>query len=67
MPLAVILTISYSAKKLVKDNNLVRKLEACEMMAQVSVICADKTGTLTKNNLTFTMIWNEKFVTLFYS
>lgn len=50
-----------------KDNNLVRKLEACEMMAQVSVICADKTGTLTKNNLTFTMIWNEKFVTLFYS
>lgn len=62
LPLAVILTIAYSAKKLVKDNNLVRKLEACEKMARVSVICADKTGTLTKNKLTLTTIWNEKFV-----
>jgi P-type E1-E2 ATPase len=66
LPLSVIITIAYSAKNLVKDNNLVRKLDACETMAKVSVICADKTGTLTTNNLTFTALWNEKFVRLFF-
>ena len=67
LPLSVILTIANSAKNLVKDNNLVRKLDACETMAKVSVICADKTGTLTTNNLTLKTLWNEKFVDIFYS
>lgn len=56
------LTIAISAKKLLKDNNLMRKIEACETMAKVSVICTDKTGTLTTNKLTLTTIWNEKLV-----
>ncbi|KAL1460917.1 hypothetical protein WDU94_012853 [Cyamophila willieti] len=52
LPLAVALSLAYSVKKMMKDNNLVRHLDACETMGNVSCICSDKTGTLTTNRMT---------------
>ena len=49
LPLAVILSLAFSVKKMLDDNNLVRKLVACETMGGANTICSDKTGTLTKN------------------
>lgn len=47
LPLAVTLSLAYSTKRMLKDNNLVRKMAACETMGGASMICSDKTGTLT--------------------
>lgn len=47
LPLAVTISLAYSTKKMLKDNNLVRKMAACETMGGASMICSDKTGTLT--------------------
>ena len=47
LPLAVTLSLAYSTKKMLLDNNLVRKMAACETMGGASMICSDKTGTLT--------------------
>lgn len=52
LPLAVTIALSYSVKKMMKDNNLVRHLDACETMGNVTTICSDKTGTLTTNRMT---------------
>ena len=60
LPLAVTLSLAFSVKKMLVDNNLVRKLEACETMGGANNICSDKTGTLTKNEMTLTTFWNEK-------
>jgi len=49
LPLAVTLSLSFSIKKLMDNNNLVRKMHACETMGGANIICTDKTGTLTKN------------------
>ena len=49
LPMAVTICLSYSVKKMQKDNNLVKKLAACETMGGVDSICSDKTGTLTQN------------------
>ena len=49
LPLAVTLSLSFSIKKLMDNNNLVRKMHACETMGGANVICTDKTGTLTMN------------------
>ena len=49
LPVAVTLCLAYSVKKMQKDNNLVKKLAACETMGGVDSICSDKTGTLTQN------------------
>lgn len=52
LPLAVIVSLSYSRKKMLDDNNLVRILSACETMGNATAICTDKTGTLTTNKMT---------------
>ncbi len=58
LPLAVTLSLAFSVKKMLNDNNLVRTLSACETMGGASNICSDKTGTLTMNKMTLTQIWN---------
>ncbi|PAV73722.1 hypothetical protein WR25_04645 [Diploscapter pachys] len=52
LPLAVTLSLAYSVKKMMLDNNLVRHLDACETMGNATSICSDKTGTLTTNRMT---------------
>ncbi|GKA75754.1 calcium-transporting ATPase 12, plasma membrane-type-like protein [Tanacetum coccineum] len=57
LPLAVTLTLAYSMKRMMKDQAMVRKLSACETMGAATVICTDKTGTLTMNQMTVTKFW----------
>ncbi|KAK5579297.1 hypothetical protein RB653_008978 [Dictyostelium firmibasis] len=52
LPLAVTISLAYSMMKMMKDQNLVRHLEACETMGGATNICSDKTGTLTQNRMT---------------
>lgn len=52
LPMAVTLSLAYSMRRMLKTNNLVRKMHACETMGAVTVICTDKTGTLTQNRMT---------------
>ncbi|KHN78491.1 Plasma membrane calcium-transporting ATPase 3 [Toxocara canis] len=62
LPLAITLALTYSVKKMMKDNNLVRHLDACETMGNATAICSDKTGTLTTNRMTAVQSYiNEKF------
>lgn len=51
LPMAVTLSLAYSMRRMLKTNNLVRKLHACETMGATTVICTDKTGTLTQNRM----------------
>lgn len=51
LPMAVTLSLAYSMRRMLKTNNLVRKMHACETMGATTVICTDKTGTLTKNQM----------------
>lgn len=52
LPVAVTLALSFATKRMLSENNLVRKLRACETMGNATTICSDKTGTLTQNNMT---------------
>lgn len=52
LPLAVTLALAYATTRMLKDNNLVRVLKACETMGNATTICSDKTGTLTQNKMT---------------
>lgn len=51
LPMAVTLALAYSMRSMLKTNNLVRKMHACETMGAATVICTDKTGTLTQNQM----------------
>ncbi|KAL3647824.1 putative calcium-transporting ATPase 13, plasma membrane-type [Castilleja foliolosa] len=57
LPLAVTLTLAYSMKRMMADQAMVRKLSACETMGSATVICTDKTGTLTLNQMKVTKIY----------
>ena len=63
LPLTVTLSLAFSIKKMMDYNNLVRKMHACETMGGANYICTDKTGTLTKNEMSvfqvLTGIWNK--------
>lgn len=58
LPMAVTLSLAYSMRRMLKTNNLVRKMHACETMGATTVICTDKTGTLTQNQMT---VYETKF------
>jgi Ca2+-transporting ATPase len=60
LPMAVTLSLAYSMRRMLKTNNLVRKMHACETMGATTVICTDKTGTLTQNQM-------QVFETNFYA
>ncbi len=51
LPMAVTLSLAYSMRRMLKTNNLVRKMHACETMGATTVVCTDKTGTLTENQM----------------
>ena len=57
LPLAVTISLAYSIKKMQNENNLVRKMHACETMGGADQICSDKTGTLTQNKMTVSELW----------
>ena len=66
LPMAITLSLALNMRRMLKSNNLVRKLHACETMGAVTVICTDKTGTLTQNKMTVANVFTteEKTVTL---
>ena len=64
LPLSVTLSLAVSVKQMLTDNNLVRKMEACETMGGANNICSDKTGTLTMNKMTLTELWNGSKITI---
>lgn len=61
LPMAVTLSLAYSMRRMLKTNNLVRKMHACETMGATTVICTDKTGTLTQNQM---QIYQTNFYSL---
>ncbi|KAG6593093.1 Calcium-transporting ATPase 12, plasma membrane-type, partial [Cucurbita argyrosperma subsp. sororia] len=63
LPLAVTLTLAYSMKRMMADQAMVRELSACETMGSATVICTDKTGTLTLNKMKVTKFWlGQEFI-----
>lgn len=60
LPLAVMISLAYSVRKMLIDQNFVKRLASCETMGGANNICSDKTGTLTMNKMTVTNIWAGK-------
>jgi P-type E1-E2 ATPase len=54
------ISLAYSVRKMLKDMNFVKRLASCEIMGGANNICSDKTGTLTKNEMTVTNFWQGK-------
>ena len=57
LPLAVMISLAYSVRKMLIDKNFVKRLASCEIMGGANNICSDKTGTLTMNKMTVTNVW----------
>ncbi|MCR5179680.1 MAG: calcium-translocating P-type ATPase, PMCA-type [Bacteroidaceae bacterium] len=57
LPMAVTLSLAYSMRRMLQTNNLVRRMHACETMGAATVICTDKTGTLTQNQMRVAELW----------
>ena len=51
LPMSVSLSLAYSMRSMMRSKNLVRRMHACETMGAITVICTDKTGTLTENRM----------------
>jgi len=64
LPLAVMISLAYSQGKMLKDNNYVKKLAACEIMGGATNICSDKTGTLTLNKMKTARVWVDTDIEL---
>lgn len=64
LPLAVIISLAYSVRKMLIEKNFVKRLAACEIMGGANNICSDKTGTLTKNEMTVVKMWQGEIVDL---
>jgi P-type E1-E2 ATPase len=62
LPLAVMISLAYSVRKMLIDQNFVKRLASCEIMGGANNICSDKTGTLTMNQMTVTNIWAGRSV-----
>lgn len=62
LPMSVTLSLAYSMRSMMKTNNLVRRMHACETMGAATVICTDKTGTLTQNRMTIADTFFDKEV-----
>lgn len=60
LPLAVMISLAFSVKKMLEDQNFVKKLASCEIMGGANNICSDKTGTLTQNKMNVTDMWLGK-------
>jgi len=60
LPLAVMISLAYSVRKMLKDKNFVKRLGSCEIMGGANNICSDKTGTLTMNKMHVTNVWHGK-------
>ena len=58
LPLAVMISLAYSVRKMLVDKNFVKRLASCEIMGGANNICSDKTGTLTMNKMHVTNIWH---------
>jgi Ca2+ transporting ATPase len=57
LPLAVMISLAFSVRKMLIDKNFVKRLASCEIMGGANNICSDKTGTLTMNKMTVTNVW----------
>ena len=64
LPLAVTISLAYSTQQMLSDNNLVRRLAACETMGNATTVCSDKTGTLTQNLMTVEVAYKPTGVEL---
>ena len=64
LPMAVTLSLAYSMRRMLKTKNLVRKMHACETMGAATVICTDKTGTLTQNKMQVAEVFTTQPSTL---
>jgi P-type E1-E2 ATPase len=64
LPLAVMIALAYSVRRMLKDENFVKRLASCEIMGGANNICSDKTGTLTMNKMTVTNMYLDKDIEL---